>query len=254
MQQITSKKNDIIKEIKKLDAKKQRKKSNLYVIEGLHLIEEALKYNVNIKQALVTDKYINHRLVKEYYDNSYEITEELAEYISDTKTPQGIFAVAEIEQENKFNNYNGKWVLLDNVQDPGNVGTIVRTADAAGFSGVLLGDNTADVYQGKVQRSMQGSQFHIPIVVADTKYIMNEFKKKNISVWATEVNKNAKPVNELEKPNDILIVMGNEANGLNKEILLLADEQVYIPIFGKAESLNVGVAASVMMYHLVLKS
>ncbi|GKQ42526.1 rRNA methyltransferase [Companilactobacillus sp. RD055328] len=252
MQQITSKKNDVIKEIKKLDAKKNRKKNNRYLIEGLHLIDEALKYNVEIVHVLVTDKYVNHRLVKENYDTAFEITEELSEYISDTKSPQGIFAVAHIDENNKINDFHGKWILLDNVQDPGNVGTIIRTADAAGFDGVILGDNTADIYQGKVQRSTQGSQFHIKTITTDTKYIMGEFKNNGIPVWATEVNRHAKPITELNKVDDVLIVMGNEANGLNQDVLNLADEQTFIPIFGKAESLNVGVAASVMMYYLSL--
>lgn len=252
MQQITSKKNDVIKEIKKLDTKKNRKKTNRYLIEGLHLIDEALKYNVEIVQVLVTDKYLSHRVVKENYDTAFEITEDLAEYISDTKTPQGIFAVANIEDDNKVTDFHGKWILLDNVQDPGNVGTIIRTADAAGFDGVILGDNTADVYQGKVQRATQGSQFHIKTVTTDTKYIMGEFIDNGISVWATEVNRHAKPITELDRVEDVLIVMGNEANGLNKDVLALATEQTFIPILGKAESLNVGVAASVMMYYLSL--
>lgn len=254
MQLITSKKNDVIKEIKKLDTKKNRKKTNRYLIEGLHLVDEALKYNVDIIQVLATDKYLNHRLVKENYDTAFEISEDLAEYISDTKSPQGIFAVARINEESKISDFNGKWILLDNVQDPGNVGTIIRTADAAGFDGVVLGDNTADVYQGKVQRATQGSQFHIKTITTDTKYIMSEFKNNGIPVWATEVNRHAKPITKLDKTENVLIVMGNEANGLSKEVLEIADEQTFIPIFGKAESLNVGVAASVMMYYLTLEA
>lgn len=252
MQPITSKQNDLIKDIKKLEQKKNRKKNHEYLIEGVHLVEEALKNNVSIRRALVTDKYTNHRLVKEYYDNSYEITEELAEYISDTKTPQGIFAVADIKNNETLKDHKGKWILLDNVQDPGNVGTIVRTADAAGFKGVILGDNTADLYQGKVQRAMQGSQFHIEILNIPTEKAITEFSEDGGNVWATEVNRNAKPITELSNPENVLVIVGNEANGLKENILSKADEQVFIPILGKAESLNVGIAAAVMMYKLGL--
>lgn len=252
MQPITSKQNDLIKDVKKLELKKNRKKNHEYLIEGVHLVEEALKNGVSIRRAFVTDKYTNHRLVKEYYDNVYEITEELSEYISDTQTPQGIFAVADITDDEKTIDYKGKWILLDNVQDPGNVGTIVRTADAAGFSGVILGDNTADLYQGKVQRAMQGSQFHINTFNIPSAKAITGFANAGVSVWATEVNKASKPVTELKNPEDVLVVVGNEANGLKADILQMADEQVFIPIIGKAESLNVAIAASIMMYKLGL--
>lgn len=254
MQQITSKKNDIIKETKKLQTKKYRKKNQEYLIEGLHLIDEALKYNVEIVNVFATDKFRDHRIVKKYFDQTYEITEEIAEEISDTKTPQGIFAIAKIDESNTEIDFKDRWLLLDNVQDPGNVGTIIRTADAAGFKGVLIGDNTADIYQGKVQRSMQGSQFHIKIQTSDSRYLIEEFLDHSVPVWASEVNKSAKPITDLASPNDVLIIMGNEANGLNKEILNLATEQVYIPILGQAESLNVAIAAAVLMYQVTLNS
>ncbi|MCJ0587178.1 RNA methyltransferase [Enterococcus cecorum] len=143
--------------------------------------------------------------------------------------------------------------MLDYVQDPGNVGTMIRTADAAGFDGVILGEGCADVYATKTLRSMQGSQFHLKVIQADLSQVIQQLKAAQVKVYATELNKEAKQYQELPYHENVAIIMGNEGQGVRSEILKLADESVYIPIYGQAESLNVGVAAGIMMYGLIRK-
>ncbi len=164
MKEIQSKKNTFIKEIKKLTQKKHRTQTNSYLIDGWHLVQEALQAKVPIKALLVTPRGLSESngQLDDYQEESYLITEEIAAMLSDLPTPQGIFAVME-KQEQDLQTLTGNWLILDNVQDPGNVGTMIRTADAAGFSGVFLGEGTADLYSTKVLRSMQGSNYHLPI-------------------------------------------------------------------------------------------
>ncbi|MQS76503.1 TrmH family RNA methyltransferase [Companilactobacillus halodurans] len=250
MKYIESKKNDEIKQLKKLSATKNIRKTGTYMIEGFHLVREADQYEQEFVKLLVTEKYEDDRLVKKYHDIAVTISEDVANDLSETKTPQGIFAVIKVNEENDLTDFSGKWVMLDDVQDPGNVGTIVRTADAAGYDGVITSLDSADFYQPKVQRSMQGSQFHLPIYRMDINRAINLAKKSQLKIYGSQVNAKAKPYNELTKIDNYALVMGNEAHGVTKEVLGETDENIYIPILGKAESLNVAVAAGVLMYGL----
>lgn len=250
MKYIESKKNDEIKQLKKLSATKNIRKTGTYMIEGFHLVREADQFEQEIVKLFVTEKYQDDRLAKKYYDIATVVSEDVANELSETKTPQGIFAVLKVQESDNLENITGKWVMLDDVQDPGNVGTIIRTADAAGYDGVITSLDSADFYQPKVQRSMQGSQFHLPIYRMDINKAINMAKESDLRVYGSEVNSNAKPYNELTKNDNFALVMGNEAHGITKEVLNETDENIYIPILGKAESLNVAVAAGVLMYGL----
>lgn len=250
MKYIESKKNDEIKQLKKLSATKNIRKTGTYMIEGFHLVREADQFEQEIVKLFVTEKYQDDRLAKKYYDIATVVSEDVANELSETKTPQGIFAVLKVQESDNLENITGKWVMLDDVQDPGNVGTIIRTADAAGYDGVITSLDSADFYQPKVQRSMQGSQFHLPIYRMDINKAINMAKESGLRVYGSEVNSNAKPYNELTKNDNFALVMGNEAHGITKEVLNETDENIYIPILGKAESLNVAVAAGVLMYGL----
>ncbi|PMD73405.1 TrmH family RNA methyltransferase [Companilactobacillus nuruki] len=250
MKYIESKKNDEIKQLKKLSATKNIRKTGTYMIEGFHLVREADQFEQEIVKLFVTEKYQDDRLAKKYYDIATVVSEDVANELSETKTPQGIFAVLKVQESDNLENITGKWVMLDDVQDPGNVGTIIRTADAAGYDGVITSLDSADFYQPKVQRSMQGSQFHLPIYRMDINKAINMAKESGLRVYGSEVNSNVKPYNELTKNDNFALVMGNEAHGITKEVLNETDENIYIPILGKAESLNVAVAAGVLMYGL----
>jgi len=250
MKYIESKKNEDIKQINKLSSTKYIKKTGTYLIEGFHLVREADQFDQEFVKLFVTENYADDRLVKKYYDIATTISEDVAKELSETKTPQGIFAVLKVKDNDSLSEITGKWVMLDDVQDPGNVGTIVRTADAAGYDGVITSLDSADFYQPKVQRSMQGSQFHLPIYRMDIHKAIDLAKASDLVIYGSEVNSEAKPYNELEKVSDYALVMGNEAHGVTQDVLNACNENIYIPILGKAESLNVAVASGVLMYGL----
>lgn len=250
MKYIESKKNEEIKQINKLNKTKEIKKTGTYLIEGFHLVQEADDNGQNIVKVLATENHQDNRIIKKYYDDAIIISDDIAQSLSETKSPQGIFAVIKIDQPTELPELSGQWVILANVQDPGNVGTIIRTADAAGYDGVITSLDTADIYQPKVQRSMQGSQFHLPIYRLDLGQAISAAKDAGLTVYGSEVNDQAVPYNTLDKIDNFALIMGNEAHGLDADTLALTDQNIYIPLLGKAESLNVAVAAGVLMYGL----
>ncbi|KRN03884.1 TrmH family RNA methyltransferase [Holzapfeliella floricola] len=254
MQQITSLTNKTIKELKKLQQKKYRQKYGLYLIEGFHTIEEALKTNQSYRYLIGTAdalaKLTANYNVKE--DKVLEVTDEIASTLRQTNTSQSIFMVLTINQPKSFSFYPGKWVLLDNLTDPGNVGTIIRTADAAGYDGVILNNESVDLYNDKVQRAMQGSQFHITVLQHELGDAITSLKNKGNQVFASCLNDEAVHSNKITAGNAFALIIGNEAHGVSTQHLELADVKTYIPIFGQAESLNAAVAAGIIMYQFIL--
>ena len=142
------------------------------------------------------------------------------------------------------------WLLLDNVQDPGNIGTMVRTADAAGFAGVAFGTGTVDIHQPKVERSMQGSQFHLQLISTDLTALVAQLQAQGAPVYGSELNPQAAEYLDVDAPAAFGLIMGNEGNGMSPELLAQTDQNLYIPIKGQAESLNVAVAAGILMFGL----
>lgn len=252
MQQISSVNNKTIKDLAKLNKKKYREDTGMYIIEGFHLIEEALKVGRKFQYLLGTDEALNK--VEEYgVDLSNKsvilINKAITRHLSSTKNSQEIFMVLKIDQPKEFPFNYGKWVLLDNLADPGNVGTIIRTADAAGFDGVVLSPESVDLYNPKTQRAMQGSQFHIELIKQDLASVITTLKSYDIPVYASMLDKTAKELPDFEKVPQLGLVIGNEAHGVSDFIAKLSDEKLYIPIKGQAESLNAAVAAGIMIYH-----
>lgn len=252
MQERTSVNNPQIKAIGKLQQKKYREESGYYLIEGFHLVEEALKASVKYREILATEASLS-RLAQLglAYDESklIKISQSVASHLSSTKNSQDIFMTVKINQPEHFAFSYGKWVLLDDLADPGNVGTIIRTADAAGFDGVVLSNKTVDLYNPKVQRSMQGSQFHLNLIKADLPDAIASLKAADIPVYASLLDLAAKQLGDFAPVAQVALIIGNEAHGVSPEIAALADEKLYIPIKGRAESLNAAVAAGIMIYH-----
>lgn len=252
MQERTSVNNPQIKAIGKLQQKKYREESGYYLIEGFHLVEEALKASVKYREILATEAALS-RLAQLglAYDESklIKISQSVASHLSSTKNSQDIFMTVKINQSEHFFFSYGKWVLLDDLADPGNVGTIIRTADAAGFDGVILSNKTVDLYNPKVQRSMQGSQFHLNLIKADLPDAIASLKAADIPVYASLLDLAAKQLGDFAPVAQVALIIGNEAHGVSPEIAALADEKLYIPIKGRAESLNAAVAAGIMIYH-----
>lgn len=242
---ITSLQNDQVKQWKKLHKRKERSKSGYFLVEGFHLIEEAFKSQWLIKEIILREETI---LPESYEDLPVVIVSEgVFQHLAQTETPQGIIAV--IQRKEDMTVKGNKVLLIDGVQDPGNLGTMIRTADAAGFSSIILGDGTVDVYNDKVIRSTQGSLFHLEIVEGDLINEVSNLKNAGFEIWATALE-NATVYKEVPLTEKIALILGNEGSGVQPNIIGIADQIVTIPIYGQAESLNVSVAAGILMYHL----
>ncbi|MBO0474995.1 TrmH family RNA methyltransferase [Enterococcus sp. DIV0840] len=253
MKEILSTKNAMIKELKKLHKKKHREENQQYIIEGFHLIEEADKANARIDWILFNQRGRSEWsawLDNQPQERLIQVSDEVLESLSDLPTPQGMIAIVGMPEFEKDIQFSGGWLLLDNVQDPGNVGTMIRTADAAGLSGVVLGEGSSDIYNTKVLRAMQGSNYHLPVIRKPLAEIIDEFKKMKIPVYGTELNPNAISYQKIRRIENYALIMGNEGQGVSTEFLVKTDQNIYIPIKGAAESLNVAIAAGILMYHL----
>lgn len=250
MEKIVSKKNERVKAWKKLHTKKERDTSASYLIEGFHLISEALQYGAPVQEMMISQE-VKDELYPDYpQENMVLISKEIAAYLSDTESPQGIFAVVKKEDQLIPEDFTRPYLFLDNVQDPGNVGTMIRTADAAGYGGVVLGKGTVDLYNSKVLRSTQGGHFHFPVYQGELTEWFEKFKAADFPIYGTELNVNAVSYREIAAPGVYGLVMGNEGKGMNPELLKQTTKNLYIPIEGQAESLNVAVAAGILMFSL----
>lgn len=257
MQTITSKDNELIKHIRKLKDKKYRDESNEYVVEGVKLVEEAVKENAKIKQIIVCED------TTRTYEIPTRIMLEIARYecisvsnkifniITQVTNPQGIMAIIEKNAQDAQIDYSQDIiVVLDDVQDPGNLGTILRTVDSIGLNQIIVSKGTADAFNSKVVRSTMGAIFRIKIIeVENLAQAIKEMRKHHFKLMVTSLQtKNS--IYDIDF-NKKIIVIGNEANGVSKEIQDMADEKAKIPMLGRTESLNASVAAGVVMYEYV---
>ena len=252
MKQIESLTNQWVKETKKLHKKKYRDLTGTYIIEGEHSVQEALQAQAKIKTIVTTEKgYQKYQsLIEQVMDEQIVIvTEQILKQLSELPTPQEILAIMEKEEES-IQVLADKILVLDTIQDPGNVGTMIRTADAAGFTQIIMSEGCVDLYQSKVQRALQGSQFHVSIV---TNVNLVEWttvaKEKNIYTVATALDESAMSYKELDTKRPTAIIMGNEGQGVSEEVLSNVDKKVFIPMKGQAESLNVATASAIVMFH-----
>lgn len=248
MKRIESNKNPQIKQWKKLHTKKERDKSRTFMIEGFHLVEEAMKSDVVIQELIISE---TTDIPSGWNVDDLSITivtEKIMQEISDTDTSQGVAAVCEQYSVNEGGKFS-RLLLIDAVQDPGNLGTMIRTADAAGIDAVIIGEGSVDVYNSKVIRSTQGSIFHIPIIKENLHDTILKLKQNGIKVYGTSL-KNAVDYKQASVGNSFALIVGNEGNGVEHDLLEKTDQNLYIPIFGRSESLNVAVAAGILLYHL----
>ncbi|RLQ97994.1 TrmH family RNA methyltransferase [Falsibacillus albus] len=246
---IQSPKNPQIKQWKKLTAKKERTKTGQYLIEGFHLVEEALKQDGHVMELIATE---NIQIPASWDLNNISLTyisEDASRAISETEAAQGIYAVC-LQPKMEIDMKDVKTALfLDAVQDPGNVGTMIRTADAAGIDLVVLGEGSADLFNSKVIRSAQGSHFHLPIGRGDLNDWITSFEKHGIPIFGTALE-NGVPYKEADSGDAFALIVGNEGSGVASELLQRTKQNLFIPIYGKSESLNVAVAAGILMYYL----
>jgi len=257
MQVITSKDNELVKNIKKLKEKKYRDLNNQFIVEGIKIVGEAIEENADIEYIVVCEDCINDGSLDKkllYEIAKYKciyVTEKIFATLTDVTNPQGILAV--INRNNIYNNidYNEELIIvLDGIQDPGNLGTILRTVDSANLKQIIVSKDTADGYNPKVVRSTMGGIFRVNIIKSDDLVeTLKQLKNKGFEVVVTSLDTTTNIYNI--HYNKKVIVIGNEANGVSQEIQNIADKKVIIPMLGKTESLNAGVAAGVMIYEYV---
>ena len=257
MQTITSKDNELIKHIRKLKDKKYRDESNEYVVEGVKLVEEAVKENAKIKQIIVCEdttrsyEIPRHIMLDIAKYECISVSDKIFNIITQVTNPQGIMAIIEKNAQNAKIDYTQDIiVVLDDVQDPGNLGTILRTVDSIGLNQIIVSKGTADAFNSKVVRSTMGAIFRVNVIETDDLCkTLKDAKKSKYEIIATS----------LETQNSIydisykkkVIVIGNEANGVTKEVQDLANKKVRIPMLGKTESLNASVATGIILYEYV---
>lgn len=246
MKRIDSAKNQKVKDWKKLHTKKDRTKTNTFLIEGEHLVEEALKAKGTVKEILVKDE----SAIPSDLDVSipcYVLSEDAFSAVTETETPQQIAAVCHMPLEKPDD--LKRLLLIDAVQDPGNLGTMIRTADAAGIDAVVLGEGTADPYNGKTLRSAQGSHFHIPILKRPLEAFVDDLKARGVAIYGTALQ-NGEAYQSVKAEEAFALIVGNEGAGVSNALLHKTDLNLYVPLYGQAESLNVAVAAAILLYHL----
>lgn len=257
MQIITSKDNEIIKNIRKLKEKKYRDLNNEYIVEGIKMIKEAISEEAVIKLIVVCEENANSGSIDKkllYEIAKYEciyVSKKVFDLISEVKTPQGILAVIEKQNsEDKIDYKQDVIVVLDGIQDPGNLGTILRTIDSVGLNQVIVSKETADAYNPKVVRSTMGAIFRVNIIESENLIdTLKNMKKHKYKVMATSLE-TQNSIYDVEYNKKVLVI-GNEANGVSQEILDYADEKIKIPMLGKTESLNASVATAVILYEYV---
>lgn len=242
MREINSTNNEYIKYLFKLKEKKYRILEDKFLIEGYHLVEEAYKAN-NLIEILVTSTdnivYKDIEITK--------VNSQIIEKLSSTLNPQNIIGVCKINKSKSFQ--GNKFLLLDNINDPGNMGTLIRSALGFGIDTIVLSKNCVDIYNEKVLRATQGALFKTNIVIDELEKIIEDLKEKDVKIIGTSLNADYE-LKKLPKYEKFAIILGNEANGVREEILNLTDVNVKIEMNPQLESLNVSVAGSIMMYYL----
>ncbi len=237
--EINSSSNEKIKYVKSLSQRKGRLKNRQYITEGLRSVEEALLY------ADVAEVYVTPAMEDKLDFGAakvYRVPEFIMEKISETRSPQGVLAVVNMRENEHSFDANGAYVYCDNIRDPGNLGTIIRTAEAAGFSGVALSSDTVEPYNPKVVRSSMGSFYRMNII---ENVCLDEFS--DYKIYGGVLSDDARDYRNADYTGAVVIVVGNEANGISPQNLAKL-KPVIIPIYGGAESLNAAVAASILMY------
>ncbi len=259
---ILSKENTNIKLIQKLlSSKKMRDEYGYFIIEGIKVFEDALKENLEIEKVFITEKTLQKHFdffdkIKDKIseDKLFTITDEISLKLSDTKSPQGLFCIAKkIEKKCYIDKIkNGKrFLILDNIQDPGNIGTIIRTADAVGLNGIILSNDCCDIYNPKVVRSTMGSLFRMNCYEdCEVQEAVSAFKAKNIPTFASVIDSDANSLTDCDFSSGGAVLIGNEGNGLSQKIVDLCDFSLTIKMKGNVNSLNAAMAASIIVWEM----
>lgn len=235
---IESLKNEKIKFLAKLNDKKYRESNNLFIVEGQYLVEEALKNNY-VKEIFLLDGEDN------IYGEVTYVTEDILKKVTNLKSIPKVIALCYLLKEQAI---KGNVLILDDIKDPGNLGTMIRSAVAFNYQTIIISKESVSLYNPKVIRATEGMLFNINIITDDILPNIEKLKKDNYLIYGTDVNDGVLPEN-IKKSKHALII-GSEANGINKEILNLCDKNLYIKMNDKCESLNASISGSILMYEL----
>lgn len=253
MLKIESKQNGQVKLWKKLHTAKGRKKQGQYIVEGEHLVQEVLASPNRVSYILFEAKYQDIDWVKDSKPGLEKIliSPAVVQELSQTENSQGIFAIVDMQEPVMDIKWDGRPILLvDGVQDPGNLGTIIRTADAASWGAVYLGIGTVDPYNEKVLRASQGSIWHLPLIHCDLNILVGQLKdQEEYSLVATALHQEAVAYRDYQPKGPLALIVGNEGQGVSQALIDQADQAIYIPMPGQAESLNVAVATGILVFH-----
>ena len=236
---IESVQNEKIKYFKKLRETKYIKEYKEFIVEGEHLVEEAIKNGYAIEVIILNGKDYNTNLPKIY------VSDNVLKSISLLKTPQYVMALCKVKNNNEIK--GNRLLLLDNVSDPGNLGTIIRSSVAFNVDTIILSEDSVNLYNDKVVRSSEGMIFNTNIITMNLESAIEKIKGMGIKVFGTDL-KGSKYLSEVDIPSSYALVLGNEGMGTKKEILNLCDENIKIEMSNNCESLNVGVAGSIILY------
>lgn len=253
---ITSRENPLIKLVAALQVSSEKRKRNgLFVLEGLRICKDACDNGIKFDKLIVSDaaaeKYAaDTEKFSLISDECYKIPDSLFKKISDTKTPQGIIAVAKMPVTGSCGiDKNGKYIALENVSDPSNLGAISRTAEALGVNGIILSSDGCDPYSPKALRASMGTLLRVPVFVTES--FAETLKSTGLKRYACVVDKTAESIKEQSFENGSVVMIGNEANGLADSAKQSADVLVTIPMTGRAESLNAAAAAAIAMWEMM---
>jgi rRNA methylases len=247
MMTITSKSNKIVKLVNSLKLKKYRTTYQKFLVEGASSVHDALVSQADIDFVCVSESY---SFDMECKVPIYQVKDEIFEGMSCTKSPQGILACVTMRKQEILPKSDRFYLFCDEVNDPGNAGTIIRTADACGCDAVLFSKNSVDIYSDKTIRASMGSFFHVPVLDNVEKDWLSDMKNKGYRVAGGILDEDSESYTQADFTAPIILVVGNEANGVSDTVKQICTQKVVIPIFGKAESLNVAVAAALLCYEV----
>lgn len=256
---ISSRSNDNVKLFRKLsEQRKERTEKRLFTLEGVRLVTDAAAEKADFYSIFATqsclEKYSRalSPLLEIISERLFVITEEIADYLSETRDSQGIFAICHIPEEKPLSDivfHGGKYIMLSDVRDPGNMGTIIRTADAVGTDAVIC-CGCCDIYNPKVTRSAMGSLMRMPVAVTDEDSAFAAFKAAGITTYAAVVDSSVEKLTECDFSVGGAVLIGNEGNGLSTETADRCDVKMTIPMKGRANSLNAAMAAGIILWEL----
>ncbi|MGI6110088.1 MAG: TrmH family RNA methyltransferase [Eubacteriaceae bacterium] len=268
---IRSRSNREVRENAKLVQKKYRDRSGLFLADGTKLFQEALDSGMQFERVYYTDEWFRSAaaalqdliLRLEEERTAVPVTPEVLKLVSSVKSPEGIVSVIrkpeEIDPESLLTKDSQlttghSYVILEDVQDPGNLGTIIRTADAAGYDAVILTEGCADIYSEKTLRASMGSVFHLPVVrTGGISRFLNDLREHGFEAAGASLQGETIELCQTDRPQRLALILGNESRGLSEKTAGLCTRLVKIPIYGRAESLNVAVAAGILLYAFAQK-